>query len=258
VRGLRGRTALVTGAAQGIGSVVAARLAEEGAAVRILDREDARDAVDAIRAAGGDAEAVIGDVTDARSIRNAVERPGWSPDFLVNVAGVFEWEDVFDPSKDDLDRTLDVDLGGVMRCVRGVVPAMRGRRFGRIVSISSNAAVVGFRRMPSYTAAKAGIVGLTMALAVDLGRDGITVNAVAPGSIAAGMGESSGWTSDPEIRAWDAARTPLARVGKAEDVAGGVAFLLSDDASWITGQTLVVDGGFSINGGPDLERLDPS
>ena len=125
------------------------------------------------------------------------------------------------------------------------------RRFGRIVSISSNAGVIGFRDMPSYCAAKAGIIGLTRALAVDLGPYGVTANVVAPGSIAAGMGESSGWTSDPRMRAWDRARTPLRRAGTPEDVAGAVAFLVSEDAAWITGQTLVVDGGFSINGGPE-------
>jgi NAD(P)-dependent dehydrogenase (short-subunit alcohol dehydrogenase family) len=118
--------------------------------------------------------------------------------------------------------------------------------------VSSNAAVMGFRGMTSYSASKAGIIGLSLSLATDLGPHGITVNVVAPGSIAAGMGVTSGWTSDPAMRAWDAARTPLPRVGHPDDIAGAVAFLVSDDASWITGQTLVVDGGFSINGGPEL------
>ena len=172
---------------------------------------------------------------------------------LVNVAGVFAFEDVLGPGDTDWDRTLRVDLAGVHACCRAAAPGMRDRGFGRIVSISSNAAVIGFRDMPSYWAAKAGIIGLTHALAVDLGPHGITVNVVAPGSIAAGMGDTSGWTSDPRMRAWDRARTPLRRAGSPEDVAGAVAFLVSEDASWITGQTLVVDGGFSINGGPELD-----
>src|SRR6185437_4497093 len=109
----------------------------------------------------------------------------------------------------DWDRTLRVNLNGVHACCRAAAPGMCERRFGRIVSISSNAGVIGFRDMPSYCAAKAGIIGLTRALAVDLGPYGVTANVVAPGSIAAGMGERSGWTSDPRMRAWDRARTPL-------------------------------------------------
>jgi NAD(P)-dependent dehydrogenase (short-subunit alcohol dehydrogenase family) len=239
VRGLAGRTAAVTGGAGGIGSAVAARLAEEGAQVRILDSAPAH---------GGEAV----DVTDLDAVRRVLD--SWKPEILVNVAGVYEAEDVpGDGRSDAWQRTIEVNLTGVRNCCAAAAPAMCERGFGRIVSISSNAAVVGFRAMAAYCASKAGVVGLTRALAVDLGRFGVTVNAVLPGSIAAGMGITSGWTSDPRMRAWDAARTPVPRVGSADDIAAAVAFLASDDAGFITGQALVVDGGFSINGGPEID-----
>jgi NAD(P)-dependent dehydrogenase (short-subunit alcohol dehydrogenase family) len=255
--GIEGKTAVVTGGATGIGRSIAERLAREGAAVRIFDLVPAVEAVARIRSAGGDAEHFRGDVTVRADIGEALALPDWSPDFLVNVAGVFAWEDVLDPSREDWERTIATDLGGVHNCCRAAIPHMRGRGGGRIVSISSNAAILGFRAMPSYGAAKAGIHGLTRSLAVDLGSFGITVNVVAPGSIATGIGETSGWTSEPSITRWDRTRTPLRRQGRPEDVTGAVAFLVSEDASWITGQTLVVDGGFSINGGPDLEGFRP-
>jgi NAD(P)-dependent dehydrogenase (short-subunit alcohol dehydrogenase family) len=243
---LMGRIAVVTGGAGAIGGAIAARLAREGARVRILDL-----AAPAVLPPGDDVRSRAVDVCDRTQLAAIFADPAWAPDVLVNVAGVFAFEDVLDPEADDWERTLAVDLGGVHACCRAAVPAMRDRGFGRIVSISSNAAVIGFRAMPAYSAAKAGIGGLTRALAADLGPHGITVNAIAPGSIAAGMGESSGWTSDARMRAWDRDRTPLRRAGTPDDVAGAVAFLTSDDAAWITGQMLVVDGGFSINGGPE-------
>jgi 3-oxoacyl-[acyl-carrier protein] reductase len=253
---LRDRTAVVTGAASGIGRVVARRLASEGAAVRILDVNPAEETVDEIRRGHGDGEFLLVDVRDRDAVDQALRRPGWAPDMLINVAGVFAWENVI-ADRDDWERTVGINLGGIYVCCRAAAPIMRGRGGGRIVNISSNAAILGFKSMPSYSAAKAGILGLTRSLATDLGRHWITVNAIAPGSIQTGLGETSGWTSDARIRAWDATRTPLPRVGQPEAVAGAVAFLVSVDAAWITGQTLVVDGGFSIAGGPDYDDFGP-
>lgn len=256
MEGLQGKRAVVTGGSGGIGQAIVGRLVREGTTVWIVDRDEPRGAARNVQGVAGYSAV---NVADADAVLRAFADIPGQIDYLVNVAGVFSWEDVADPDpeRSAWDETLAVDLGGVHHCCRAVVPRMRRQGFGRVVSVSSNAGVRGFRNMPSYGAAKAGVIGLTLALAVDLGRFGITVNAVAPGSIAAGMGAASGWTSDHRMRAWDASRTPLPRVGQPEDVAGAVAFLLSDDAAWITGQTLVVDGGFAINGGPDFDEFGP-
>src|SRR6476660_6338064 len=205
MRGLAGRLAAVTGGSGGIGRAVVQRLQEEGVAVVVLDlQQPPASAEPGVRF-------IAVDVSDPAAVTEALGREAVLPDFLVNVAGIFDWED-WSRGIQAWDSAIRVDLGGVAACCRAVLPGMCERGFGRVVTISSNAAVVGFRNMPSYGAAKAGILGLTI-------------------SLAAGMGNASGWTSDDRLRRWDAARTPLPRVGSPEDVAGAVAFLLSDDAS---------------------------
>ena len=182
MRGLAGRLAAVTGGSGGIGRAVVQRLQEEGVAVVVLDLQQPPASADP------GVRFIAVDVSDPAAVTEALGREAVRPDFLVNVAGIFDWED-WSRGIQAWDGAIRVDLGGVAACCRAVLPGMCERGFGRVVTISSNAAVVGFRNMPSYGAAKAGILGLTISLAADVGRRNVTVNAVCPGSIATGMGE---------------------------------------------------------------------
>ncbi|MGW1163376.1 3-oxoacyl-ACP reductase FabG [Streptomyces sp. NPDC002513] len=245
-----GAVAVVTGAGQGIGAAVAWRLASDGTAVAVLDRTEAAtaDTVAAIRAAGGTALGIACDVTRTAEVDAAVERVATGlgpPEVLVNNAGIIRDNLLFAMSDDDWDAVIDVHLHGTFRCARAVARHMREHGRGRIVNVSSIAAL-GNPGQANYATAKAGIQGLTRTLAIELGPSGIRVNAVAPGFVNTAMTDAVARRirRDPAgLRDLAAARAPLRRVGVPDDIAGVVAFLAGPDSGYITGQTIQVDGG---------------
>ncbi|MEU6996551.1 3-oxoacyl-ACP reductase FabG [Streptomyces sp. NPDC046465] len=242
--------AIVTGAGRGIGAATAARLAADGAAVVALDlvESDAAGTVTAIRAAGGRALAIGCDVTSAEQVDAAIDRTCTEYgrlDVLVNNAGVLRDNMLFMMSDDDWDTVVDVHLKGAFHCSRAAGRQMVRQGSGKIVNLSSVAAD-GNRGQANYAAAKAAVQGLTRTLAIELGPHGVNVNAIAPGFVATAMTDETARRTgaDPaEFRRAAAARSPLRRVGSVRDIAGVVAFLASEDAAYITGQTIHVDGG---------------
>ncbi len=245
---LRGRTALVTGASRVIGRAIALGLAEAGAAVAVnyLQRADAAEQVCAqIAEGGGRALPVQADVTDPAAVTAMVERVVGELgglDILVNNAGIVSDGFVAVLSPETWRKVVDASLTGAFLCTRAAVrPMMRGR-WGRIVNISSDAGLMGDVMRAHYSAAKAGVIGLTKATARELAGRGITVNAVAPGIIQTDL------TADMDSRRAEAmlALIPLARFGQPEDVAPLVVWLCSDAAAYITGQTICVDGGLHM------------
>jgi 2-hydroxycyclohexanecarboxyl-CoA dehydrogenase len=242
------RTAIVTGGASGIGLAIATRLAADGAAVAIFDRDgDAAEAAAKIAASGGTALGVAVDVTDRAVIDGGVvtvrERLG-RPTILVNNAGM----DGFDPfltiTAEKWNRILAVNLTGTFDCCQAVVPEMIEEGWGRIVNISSSSAQSGQPLMTHYVASKAGMIGFTKALALELGPRGITVNTIPPGFIDTPMlrkSESKGLLGAGVEH--HEKQTPVRRVGRPEDIAAMCAFLVSDEASYVTGQVMGVNGG---------------
>ncbi|HEY2176333.1 MAG TPA: 3-oxoacyl-ACP reductase FabG [Mycobacteriales bacterium] len=244
------RVAVVTGGGRGIGAAIAARFAAGGAAVAVLDLDPdtAETSSKAIASAGGRALALGVDIADEDAVEAAVARVAEEfgrIDILVNNAGVTRDNMLFKMSAADWDTVLGVHLRGNFLMSRAVQKHMVERRYGRIVSLSSRSAL-GNRGQANYSAAKAGVIGLTATLAIELGPFGITVNAVAPGYIDTDMTRATArrMGADPEeFAAAAAAEIPARRVGKPEDVAAVVTFLASEDAGYVNGQTVHVNGG---------------
>lgn len=244
------RVAVVTGAARGIGAATAARLAADGITVAIADLDESacKTTADAIVADGGAAIAVGCNVTDELQVDAAFDRVAaelGSLDILVNNAGVLRDNLLFKMSVDDWDTVMAVHLRGAFLCSRAAQRHMVPAGYGKIVNTSSVSAL-GNRGQANYSAAKMGIQGLTRTLAMELGPFGINVNAVAPGFIVTEMTAATAarvGVTPEQMQAEAAKITPVRRVGQPGDIANAVAFLASDQASFITGQTLYVDGG---------------
>jgi 2-hydroxycyclohexanecarboxyl-CoA dehydrogenase len=229
------RTALVTGGASGIGAAVAARLRKDGLAVATIDLN-----------ASDDESAFTADVTDRAKVDAALAaiHEHFGPvTVLVNAAGLDSFKRFTDITFDDWRRVIDVNLNGTFHCVQAVLPDMIEAGWGRIVNISSSSTHSGQPYMAAYVAAKSAVNGLTKSLALEYGPKGITVNAVPPGFIDTPMlrsAESRGYLGDVQQ---NIERTPVRRIGKPEDIAAACAFLVSEEAGYITGQILGVNGG---------------
>ena len=242
---LEGKIALVTGASRGIGRQIAKTLAAKGAFVIVNyngSAAKAEEVVKEIQAAGGNAQAVPCNVSDFESCKemlDAVVKEHGRLDILVNNAGITRDNLLMKMSEEDFDAVIQTNLKGVFNCTRHIARQMLKQKSGRIINISSVSGVLGNAGQANYAASKAGVIGLTKTAAREVASRGITVNAVAPGFIETDMTE----VLPEKIKEASAAQIPLGKFGKAEDVANAVAFLASEDAGYITGQVLHVDGG---------------
>ncbi|WP_147106820.1 SDR family oxidoreductase [Nesterenkonia populi] len=244
------RTAIVTGAARGIGAALAARLAEEGLNVAAVDltAQACEETVGSITDAGGTARAYGADVADEGSVAQVVEAVRselGAPAVLINNAGVLRDSLLFKMSTDDWDTVMDVHLRGHFLMSRAVQGHMRDAGWGRIVNISSTSAL-GNRGQANYSAAKAGIQGLTKTLAIELGKYGTTVNAIAPGLIETDMTKATAERMKVPYEQFvekAAEQIPVARTGKPEDIAAAAAFFIREEAGFVSGQVLYVAGG---------------
>lgn len=247
---VKGRVAIVTGAAQGIGEAIARRLSHEGAAVAILDiqHEKAQGVARDIEAKGGKAIAVRMNITDSQAVKRAVrevEDVFGRVDILVNNAGWDKVAPFIELDEEIWDRTIAINLRGHMTVTRAVLDGMISRNYGKIINIASDAGRVGSSGESVYSACKGGIIAFTKTLARELLRYNILVNCICPGPTDTGLLASMGKDNPKLLEALERA-IPMRRLGKPEELAPAVAFLASDEASYITGQTLSVSGGLTM------------
>ena len=245
---LEGKIALVTGASRGIGRQIALTLGAKGAAVIVNyngSAQKAEEVVKEIEAAGGRAEALQCNVSDfeacGQMMADIVARYG-RLDILVNNAGITRDNLLMKMSEEDFDAVINTNLKGVFNCIKHISRQMLKQKAGRIINISSVSGVLGNAGQANYCAAKAGVIGITKSAARELASRGITVNAVAPGFISTEMTD----VLSDSIKSSVTEQIPMKKSGETQDIAGAVAFLASEDAKYITGQVLCVDGGMAM------------
>lgn len=249
---LHNKVAIITGAASGIGREVAILFSNKDASLVLcdVDKNGVNKTAETIKNQGGKAIPVVADVSSEKEVKHLIKetiRAYGKLDIACNNAGVSgELASTADYSVKEWDRVMNINLKGQWLCMKYEIPAMLENGGGSIINVSSILGVVGFENAPAYTAAKHGLIGLTKTAALEYAAKGIRVNAIAPAFIETPMLEKAGITTDEEIKTSTVALHPIGRLGRPEEVADAVVWLASDESSFVTGHTLLVDGGYTI------------